>query len=82
MSETRHCASTPSLGRLSYWSTFLATGCFDIEEQIAVSLISVDEGRAELQASMIFRGDAPVDDGEMVTFRTDKEVLMSNESRR
>ena len=49
----------------------LATSCFDIEEQITVSLISVDDHRAELEAKMVFR-DAPVDDGEMVTFRTNK----------
>ena len=49
----------------------LATSCFDIEEQITVSLISVDDQRAELEAKMVFR-DAPIDDGEMVTFRTNK----------
>ena len=49
----------------------LATSCFDIDEQITVSLISVDGHRAELEAQMIFR-DAPVDDGQMVTFRTNK----------
>ena len=48
----------------------LSSGCFDIEEQITVTLISVEGDRAQLSAEMIFR-DAPIEDGEMVTFRTD-----------
>ena len=71
MSETRRMRKHTLPWAVILLVNVLATGCFDIEEQITVSLISVDEGRAELQASMIFR-DAPVDDGEMVTFRTDK----------
>ena len=71
MSETRRMRKHTLPWAVILLVNVLATGCFDIEEQITVSLISVDEGRAELQASMIFR-DAPIDDGEMVTFRTDK----------
>ena len=45
-------------------------GCFDIEEQITVELVSIDTSQAQLAATAIFR-DAPIEDGTMVTFRTD-----------
>jgi hypothetical protein len=47
-----------------------SSGCFDIEEQITLELVSVDDNQALLSAEMIFR-DAPIDDGMRVTFRTD-----------
>lgn len=71
MSETKGMRKPTFYSSGILLMSVLATSCFDIEEQITVSLISVDDHRAELEAQMIFR-DAPVDDGEMVTFRTNK----------
>lgn len=71
MSETRGMCKPTFYWPMVLIFSAMVSGCFDIEEQITVTLISVAEDRAQISAEMIFR-DAPIEDGEMVTFRTDQ----------
>ncbi len=80
MSETRVMCKPTFLQAVCLIGLSLITGCFDIEEQITLNIISVDEHHAELRAEMIFR-DAPIDDGEMVTFRTDQGSFDEQDDR-